>query len=482
VLVVFSRNIIANTTLLLDREQQTRYASSMPALFDRALMRSRKQDKKYLEQTRLPIVTVSATFREDLKEMHGFHENEQIRDIVFSRAHYSMAVGIAVAAWGKKVDPDKAWIIDPTNYVSHNHWRSIILTESIGKILARHPLLKFLKDLVDKFGRQKLPILASITPPLLYLCHEVKKPILSLHIATGNILAAQGKKVVQVITDPHVRADYLTNAHLPNMTFCVFDERTKNEFLEKAKLHNIDADPKRVTVTGPPVDPRIIACRDKKIAWRSGPLKICITTGGLGTNKPEIHSLLNQLLPELHTKKPRWQLMVYAGTQRDIKDLALTATLQQHIGTKLIKSHDPETFMAEAQSHEQLDPRALTVLYHPQIIDANELLLQYAFPWAHGFITKPSGDMAYDAAASGSFMLTLKEWGEWEHNIKEIFEQQGIAREAHVSNIVKQLEFCMQAQGRSQSWIERAMLQANSMDKLFLNGAREIVKTTSISS
>jgi len=26
------------------------------------------------------------------------------------------------------------------------------------------------------------------------------------------------------------------------------------------------------------------------------------------------------------------------------------------------------------------------------------------------------------------------------------------------------------------------MLQANSMDKLFLNGAREIVKTTSISS
>ncbi|NCN83184.1 MAG: hypothetical protein GW947_04440 [Candidatus Pacebacteria bacterium] len=450
----------------------------MPNLFDRALIKSRQKDKALLEQTRLPIVTLSATFREDLKEMHGFKENEQIRDIVFSRAHYSMAVGIAVAAWGNKVDPYKAWVVDPTNYVSHDHWRSIVLTEVIGKTLARHPLLKFMKDLVDTFGRQKLPILESITPPLLYLCHEVKRPILSLHIATGNILAAQGKKVVQVITDPHVRADYLTNAALPNMQFCVFDERTKSEFLEKAKLRNITADPKRVIVTGPPVDPRIVACRDKKIAWRSGPLKICITTGGLGTNKPEIHSLLTQLLPELHTKNPRWQLMVYAGTQRDIKDLALDLALQQQIGTKLVQIEDPETFMAGKQPHEQLDPHSLTVLYHPQILDANELLLQYAFPWAHGFITKPSGDMAYDAAASGSFMLTLKEWGEWEHNIKEVFEQQGIAREAHIADIIKQLEFCMSAQGKSQSWIEQAMLNACSMDKLFLNGAKEIVKAT----
>ena len=447
----------------------------MPNLFDRALIQSRQKDKLLLEQTHLPIVTVSATFREDLKEMHGFHENEHIRDIVFSRAHYSMAVGIAVAAWGNKVDPDKAWIVDPTNYVTHDHWRSIVLTEVIGKTVARHPLLKFLKDVVDKFGRQKLPILTSITPPLLYLCHRVKKPILSLHIAAGNILAAQGKKVVQVVTDPHVRADYLTHAALPNIRFCLFDERTRSEFLEKAGLHNIAVDPKRVIVTGPPVDPRIVACRNKKIAWRSGPLRLCIATGGLGTNKPEIHSLLNQLLPELRTKNPRWQIMMYAGTQRDVKDVALDVALQNQVGTKLIQVKDPDTFMADKQLHEQLDLRSLTILYHPQIIDANELLLQYAFPWAHGFITKPSGDMAYDAAASGSFMLTLKEWGEWELNIKAVFEQQEISREAHVANIVKQLEFCMSAQSRAQSWIEKAMLQACSMDKLFLQGAKNIV-------
>jgi len=452
----------------------------MPALFDRALTSSRKKDKVLLEKTRLPIVTVSATFREDLKEIHGFVENEAIRDIVFSRAHYSMAVGVAVAAWGTSVDPHKAWIIDPTNYVTHDHWRSIQLTEVIGKTLARHPLLKMLKDLVDKFGRSKLPILESITPPLLFLTHGVKKPILSMHIAAGNILAAQGKKVVQVITDPHVRSDYLINAHLPNMTFCVFDERTKGEFLTKAKEHSIEADPSRVIVTGPPVDPRIVACREKKIAWRSGPLRICITTGGLGTNKPEIRNLLTQLLPDLNTKIPRFELMVYAGTQRDIKDMALDLAKQAGVSVKLIASRDPDTFMAKKQPHEKLDTRSLTILYHPQIIDANELLIQYAFPWAHGFISKPSGDMAYDAAASGSFLLSLQEWGEWEHNIREVFEAQGISRQAHVNNIVSQLKTLMAAQSRAHSWIEQAMLRSCSLDKLFLHGAKRIVETVQL--
>ncbi len=58
---------------------------------------------------------------------------------------------------------------------------------------------------------------------------------MSFHIATGNILAKQDKQVIQVITDPHVREDYLNNAELPNISFCVFDETTKIEFLQKAK-------------------------------------------------------------------------------------------------------------------------------------------------------------------------------------------------------------------------------------------------------
>lgn len=429
-------------------------------LLDPTLEKLYIDDQKVLAGTKIPIITVSGTYREDLKGMHGLPENETLNDVVFSRAHFSMAVGIATQAWGDKIDPKKAWLADPTNYVSQKNWGSIQMTENIGKAIARHDVLKNLKAMVDKFGRKKLPILDSITPPLLYLTQHIKGPILSLHIATGNILAEHGKTVVQVITDPHVRYDYLTHADKPNLYFCVFDQATKDDFLEKASLMGQKANADHVIVTGPPIDPRIIACREKKNPWRSGVLKLCLTTGGLGTNKSEILHVLEQLLPELRRHDPRYRLLIYAGTHADIvKDVREMA--QSHhvaIGKLTDRSAD------------------LRVIYHPQILDANELLIRYGFPWAHGFITKPSGDMAYDAMASGSFLLTLEEWGEWEHNIREIFEQKGVSREAVIEQMPAQLESLTSAQNQTHSWVERAMLNAFGIDKLFLHGSKEILK------
>lgn len=431
----------------------------MPSLSPE-LEKTLKHDKVYLEETEIPIITVSASYKEDLKALHGLPENETTPDIVFSRAHYSMALGIATHIWGKKMDHKKAWIVDPTNYVSHKDWRSIQLTELIGKTLARQPLLKQLKNFVDRFGRNKLPILKSITPPLLYLTENISYPILSLHIAAGNILSQQGKSVVQVITDPHVRHDYLNNAHRDNMIFCVFDSKTKTEFLEKAALLKIKVDPERVIVTGPPIDPRVVRCKEKKHPWRNGVLKLCITTGGLGTNKRGIKKILQQLLPKLRKHPSPYQILIYAGTQKDIYEMVQKLAKKEHVS--LGKLSD--------------DQAKLRIIYHPQIVDANELLLTYGFPWADGFITKPSGDMAYDAVTSGNFLLTLKEWGEWEHNIREIFEQLEISREAKIDEIVAQLESLQSAEGKAQSWVERAMHNAQTIDSLFLNGSKKIVE------
>lgn len=434
----------------------------MPSLLDPVLEKTLAQDKQFLEQTKLPIVTVSATFREDLKGFYGIPEDETIPDVVFSRAHYSMAVAIAYAAWGKKLDPHQAWVVDPTNYVSSKDWSRITFTEQVGKTLARYPVLKTVKDFIDRFGRSKLPILDSIAPPLLHLTGRVHAPILSLHIASGNILAEQGKQVIQVITDPHVREDYLANAERPNMSFCVFDQATQLEFLEKAAIMGKKVDPSKVVVTGPPVDPRVVAARQKKNAWRSGTLKLCITTGGLGTNKPEIEALLKQILPELrkHTSSPQLQLIIYAGTQADIAEMVQDIAKTERI--TIDPPHDEEA--------------KLRLLYHPQIVDANEMLIEYGFPWADGFITKPSGDMAYDAAAAGCFILTLREWGVWEHNIRQRFEQLGIAREAHVDHILEQLRILTATRGRSQSWVESAMNAAFSIDRLYLQGSKNIIE------
>lgn len=432
----------------------------MPSLLDPQLEVALNKEIAHLKETEVPIISVSAAYKEDVKGMFGFPENETLNDVVFSRAHYSMALGVAVEAWGKKIDPKKAWLVDPTNYVSEKNWGSIELTEVIGKTLARRPFLKKLKDFVDKFGRSKLPILSSITPPLLHLVRGLDKPILSFHIASGNILAEHGKTVVQMITDPHVRDEYLNNAHRDNFYLLVFDDNTKTEVLEKAKLMDKKIDPKRVIVTGPPIDPRVLAAAKNKRPWRSGQLNLVITTGGLGTNKQEIKELLKKLLPELRKRPHEINLLVYAGTHADIAKMAIELAEEEHIA---VGDFD--------NSREKF-----RVIHHPQIVDANELLIKYGFPWADGFITKPSGDMAYDAVASGSFILTMAEWGEWEHNIRVIFEQAGVGREAEIEDIVKQLEALKQSQGQAQSWVEQAMLQTKKLDKIFYHGAENILE------
>ena len=449
----------------------------MSSPVDPILQKILAKDKTYLETTQLPIVTVSASFKEDLKGWHGYLENNTTPDVVFSRAHFSMAVAIAVQVWGKQIDPAKAWIVDPTNYVSERNWRGILLTEVIGKTLARWLLLKKVKDLVDIFGRGRLPILNSIAPPLLYLSTHVKRPILSLHVAAGNILAGQGKTVVQVITDPHVRDEYLTYIDRPNFYLCVFDEKTKIDVLEKANTLDKIADPKRIFVTGPPVDPRIILAKKRKHPWRNGPLKLCITTGGIGTNKSEIRQILNQLLPQLRRRPSPYQLMLYAGTQADIKNMVRELARELGVSATVI-SKLPE------YSHWQIPhwlarspaPSPLTIIYHPQIVDANELLIRHAFAWADGFITKPSGDMAYDAAAAGCFILTLAEWGVWEHHVSEFFQQQGIARTADVDHIDQQLQTLTDASRFADSWVERAMNRALKINKLYLQGSQKIIE------
>jgi hypothetical protein len=461
---------------------------------DTNLQKALAQETARFQKTEIPMITVSASYKEDVKGFYGYNENESIPDVVFSRAHYSMALGVAVSAWQgtqslskTKVKPEKAYVVDPTNFVSYQDWSKITFTEQVGKILARKPFFKRLKDFIDQFARQKLPILASIEIPIIQLSANLKKPVLSFHIAAGNLLATQNKTVVQVITDPHVREEYLENAESENFHYCVFDKATKFEVLEKSALLKKIIDPNRVIVTGPPIDPRIIQASHKKNAWRSGPLKICLTTGGLGTNSYEIRLILQKLLPLLrkhqskkmsHSKKHNLspvdqppnldlELMVYASTHKDIAQMVAEMAKKERVALQTIDSRPA--------LKSKLPKPKLTLLYHPQIVDANELLIDHAFPWADGFITKPSGDMAYDAASSGCFLLTLQEWGEWEHNVRERFESLNIARKCQIQDVDKQLAVLTDSSRKSQSWVEQAMNSALSLPEIYLSGAKNII-------
>src|SRR5690606_35655011 len=123
------------------------------------------EERHLLEESEVPIVTVSATYRKELADKYRDVAHTPA-DVVYSRGHYSMAEAVRRQAleMGKKPH-----IVDPTNFVSKEDWKKIKSTETIGELVARYKLLKLLRDKVDKFVRGKLPIKEAITPPLMYL-------------------------------------------------------------------------------------------------------------------------------------------------------------------------------------------------------------------------------------------------------------------------------------------------------------------------
>lgn len=413
------------------------------------LPRTLHSDRHKLENrnTDVPIITISASFRSDIENIQG-EKASMAGDVVFSRAHYSMAQAVLKQAERQGL---RAWLADPTNYVSRADWRKVVFVEKVGKLTARIPLLKTLKDLVDSFARSKFPIRDAITKPLIYLTEKISKPIISMHYESGNILVAEGKKVVQVITDPHVRPHYLAYAEKKDIVFAVFDEKTKSDFFKIAKLLKKEVDEERVVVTGPPIDPRIIDARKGKDIKHKN-LNLVIATSGLGTNLNEIEEIVDSLLPKVREKD--MSLILYASTHEDFRDLFY----------KLATKHGVEIGDIDSSKN-------VRVIYSASIVEANEELIKYAFPWAHGFITKPSGDMAYDAVAAGCFLLTLDPWGEWEVNIEKIFSNLDISKKADAKNIISQIEKL-----RKDKWTTRAQEKALNIDKLYLSGAREIIK------
>ena len=198
----------------------------------------------------------------------------------------------------------------------------------------------------------------------------------------------------------------------------------------------------------------------------------------MGTNKTEIKQLLQQLLPAIKNNQLSVpiELIYYAGTHADHQQMAIRLAKKYHLGYRLLTSHDPAPFKKQGRWQQAKQPSKKSnikfgIIHHPQIMDANELLIRHGFPWADVFITKPSGDMAYDAALSGAALLTLKEWGEWEHNVRQVFEQQQLAQVVDHDQIVQQLQTLSQS-----GWISQAMQRSHQLPAIFYQGVDNIIK------
>ncbi|AKM79049.1 MAG: hypothetical protein UX85_C0003G0155 [Candidatus Beckwithbacteria bacterium GW2011_GWB1_47_15] len=409
------------------------------------------EERHMLEDVETPVVTVSATYRKELAYKYQTLVHAA-SDVVFSRAHYSMAEAVVRAS---TLLGRAAHMADPTNFVSHRDWQKVQFTEKVGQLMARSKILKWVKDKVDTVARNQLPINQAITPPLIYLTGRVRCPVVSLHYEVGNILVENGREVVQVVTDPHVRPQYLTCLPSDKITYCVFDERTKKDLLKQARKMGKNIKRGQVAVTGPPVDPRIVRLgRSVKDLGKNEMVNLAVATGGLGTNMDEIRQILDQLVPLL--KPPaKIRLFLYAGTHRDFR--ALFEDYAEDNGVRIGNLDD------------ELAP--IRILYEDSIIDANNNLIRYMFPWAHGVVTKPSGDMAYDAAAAGCFLLFLKPWGEWEENIQKRFVKRRVGYDFPPEDALEHFKSLW-----SRGLLNSAMSRARRLPKIFREGAKNIVR------
>lgn len=407
------------------------------------------KDSHRLEIVDVPIVTVSASFKKEIEEQTG--EKTKVKDeVILSRAHYSMAIALLEEARNQK---KKVLLIDPINYIANKDWKTVVQIEYIGQLAARIPIIKNIKNLLEKVIRSKLPIADKIEKPLLYATEFLEKPIISVHYETGNILARNHKKVLQIVTDPHVRSNYLLEAERKNISFAVFDNETKREFLEKASKMGKKVAERKIVVTGPPVDPRIVAAAKGKNNnnFKKRGLRLVIATSGLGSNKDEIEKITENLFQiQAQTKI---ELLFYAATHKDFEEMF--SFLAKKYNLKIGKTSENTK---------------VRIIFQQSIVDANEDLIKYGFPWADGFITKPSGDMAYDAVAAGCFLLTLNPWGEWEENIEKIFFSLKIAQKAKVDDLSGQVDELI-----SSKWIENAINNALNIDEIFLHGAKNII-------
>ncbi|OGY09027.1 MAG: hypothetical protein A2782_00885 [Candidatus Blackburnbacteria bacterium RIFCSPHIGHO2_01_FULL_43_15b] len=410
-------------------------------------------DQEALAKVKVPIATTSASFKSDIARVYGEKSKDKGRDIVFSRGHFSMSIALFRQAHEMNLT---SWLVDPVNYVTAKDWGKLKSVVFAGHVAARFPIVKKIKDMADTLIRGKLPLAEAIKIPLLYATSNTTQPIISVHYEIGNILVREGRRVLQVLTDPHVRPQYLLEASRENISFVVFNQDTKAEFLAKAKEANLEVDENRVIVSGPPVDPRIVRARKgKKLNWiGKRPLRLAVTTGGLGQNQDEICKLLENICPLVKTRQV--QVILYASTLPDFRQMYENILVKHEIS------------WADKLKDKTASAR---IIYSPSIVEANQSLIEHGFSWADGFVTKPSGDMAYDAAAAGCFILSLEPWGDWEVNVQKIFTDLAILKQAEPENFAGQIRELL-----ASGWIRQAINNALRIDKLYLTGSKNIIK------
>ncbi len=358
------------------------------------------QDKaKMLADTsKIPILTASEVG----------NSRYDTRTSPLSRAHATIAQSVAQVLNGAT-----DVYVDVLQYVNNRDFLKFEKLARRAKRVASSPRLHDVYNRYSPLIRRIVNPDKKVQPVVDYFAKSIASrgdntPVITTHYSVGNALLeslkarGDGRSVVHYVTDPsHIHTQYLKHKDDPRTHYFVFDKATASA-LEDA---GVDAD--KISVTGFSTHPDLSPAEARSVADRK--LRVGIFTGGVGTNRAEIETIVQNFNPE------NQQLVVYCGTHTDIMESSL-GLVSRNLRTKIVP----------AQNFQESD------IGDEHIVFVVGTSLEGAVPasykvlnWSDVVATKPSGDIAIEAVLSGHPVIPLSHWGVQEDVIDDMLHAYG---------------------------------------------------------
>lgn len=417
----------------------------MSNLIDAQLAKRFRADQQSLADTQVPILIYSSVVRSG-------------KVIGQSRTQLALALTVAEQFWGARIQADKAWITDASASMSSAQWSQLYHQTPTKQSAVNSMWLSHLKSWLS--GVDAPPTNpATINTLLLYLTKSIERPIVSFSSILSELLLNQGKQVIHVVSDATASKRLLHLGLHPNVMLIVFDQNIKHDLVEQAELTQQPIDARKIEVVQLPVIQRLLSKNQRKLAWRSGSLRLLVDASGNFSSASSDVQLVKQLVRGVAHLAVPIKLLLYCGT--DTKTAQKLATVVQQARLTVAP-------LADTQA-------PIRLIADPSLTLAEQQLDQLGWRWAHGCLCSPTVDWLAAAVASSNFLLTKPARTDWEADLVRQLHTLGVSTQVHEEHVLEQLESLMRAGVRGQSWIERAM-HTSHRARAQLTGTQQITK------
>ncbi len=440
--------------LNLYEEAKDLYENNLPLFLDKYIIEIKeelttekdvKQAQEKLAKADIPVITIAGS-----PQIGGY----------LTMAHDSMMQAFLEAAEDKGI---KAYGLDVLDFLTTEEERKgildmaklprIVVRTEMGSRLLHNPIVQKLRG---GLGFEEV-----LKDKILKLIDKVSKDkvIVTYHYGTAKTLVEAGYKVMIAVTDPSVELthngyfDFLTSENKERVFYGTMDKATKEWFVKEINVFE-----KNIKEVGCFVSPQMIKAGKEKIKNRDVRWEKCtkgnekfhisLFTGGLGTNFWEMRDAVLNFLCMLC--KDKITVDVFFNTNSD---------LDKHLNDVLKKvGCDEDINIFSSKDKDKLNKKSI------EIFKKSDLVL-----------TKPSGDKAFEAIASGAIPLFLFPLHPHEVVIREYVMNGGVGEIAKIEDLKEQVESILFNKKKFTSQVYKTQNMENK-NPIKLDGVNNLLK------